>query len=107
MWLLLLGAFAFVLSTFLTKEKRASSDTNGCLIMVYIILGTLALAAVIVMLQGGSRSDTKGTDGVFESATEKMDKGTPLNAREKQRINDILNYKENGRAKEIERRHGE
>ncbi len=39
---------------------------------------------------GGGSSG--GTDGVFESATEKMDRGQPLNDREKQRIHDILNW---------------
>lgn len=34
------------------------------------------------------------TDGVFESATEKMDKGRPdlLTDRERQRVNDIINW---------------
>lgn len=35
-----------------------------------------------------------GTDGVFESATEKMDRGEPLNDRERKRINDIIDYKD-------------
>ena len=47
------------------------------------------------------------TDGVFESATEKMDKGLPLNKREEQRIYDILHYKDKAQAEAIERKHGE
>ncbi len=38
-------------------------------------------------------SDSKPkTDGIFESATEKLDKGRPLNQQERQRIEDILNW---------------
>jgi hypothetical protein len=50
---------------------------------------------------------TRKTDGVFESATEKLDKGLPLNEREQQRIYDILTYDEKKKAEEIERRKGE
>ncbi len=49
--------------------------------------------------------DDKRTDGVFESAMEKIDKGLPLNEREAQRVHDILHYKENKQIEEIEKRH--
>lgn len=57
------------------------------------------------MCDRGSHS-TK-TDGVYESATEKMDKGLPLNDREQKRINDILNYDRDKQIRDIERKHGE
>lgn len=47
------------------------------------------------------------TDGVFESATEKLDKGLPLNEREQKRIYDILTYDDKKKAEEIEKRNGE
>lgn len=43
----------------------------------------------LASIGGGSGSKS---DGVFESATKKMDSGRPLNAQEAQRIHDILNW---------------
>lgn len=39
-----------------------------------------------------SGSTTTGTDGIFESATRKMDKGKPLNKEEIQRVDDLVNW---------------
>lgn len=51
-----------------------------------------AVIAVIVSLAGAGGGGSKKTDGVFESATRKMDAGQPLNARETQRMSDIINW---------------
>lgn len=44
---------------------------------------------------GNCSDGRKKTDGVYESATEKLDKGLPLSERERQRVNDILDYNSN------------
>jgi len=53
------------------------------------------------------RHSERRTDGVYESATEKLDKGLPLNEREKKRVYDILTSEDKRRAEEIERKNGE
>ena len=104
MGLFLLGAAIFVVTAI---AKGIREKENGSGIFVLVVVGLLILSAIIAMFESGSGSSKSHTDGVFESATEKMDKGVPLNDREKQRVNDILNYKENERAKEIENHNGE
>lgn len=49
------------------------------------------LLAFVVILSSGSSSSSR-TDGVYESAVSKLDSGQPLNAREQQRISDIVNW---------------
>lgn len=51
------------------------------------------------------RDTSSKTDGIYESALEKIDKGLPLNEREAKRMYDILHYKEMKQAEEIERKH--
>ena len=48
--------------------------------------GLFAFVAIL-----GSNSSSR-TDGVYESAVSKLDSGQPLNAREQQRILDIVNW---------------
>lgn len=52
-----------------------------------VLVGLLVLFVVV----SGDGGDNK-TDGVFESAAEKLDKGQPLNDRERKRIDDIINF---------------
>lgn len=58
------------------------------MIKYVLICGTL-LAFFSIMSSG---SKDKRTDGVFESAMEKMDAGRPLSAAEQQRVSDIINW---------------
>lgn len=58
------------------------------MIKYVLICGTL-LAFFSIMSSG---SKEKRTDGVFESAMEKMDAGRPLSAVEQQRVSDIINW---------------
>jgi hypothetical protein len=71
------------------------------------VLAAVILFFLLSLCSGGSGSGTKRTDGVYESATEKIDKGVPLNDTEAKRINDIMNYNDNEKSKEIEHRNGE
>lgn len=58
----------------------------------FILIGA-GLLAFAVLLGSGSGSGSSGrTDGVFESAVSKLDSGQPLNAREQQRMSDIINW---------------
>lgn len=84
-------------------NKRVDS---GCAITIIVVFVVFLL---ILLLGGGlsNSSSSKKTDGIFESAMEKLDKNIPLNKREIQRVDDIINYKDNQRAKEIEKRNGE
>lgn len=81
-----------------------------CMLIAFI---AYALPRIISSISSSSSTGTtserasRNTDGVFESALEKMDKGIPLNEREAKRIEDILNFKQNEEAKRIERKHGE
>jgi hypothetical protein len=102
MYLLILGAIVFVLSQI---KREGFSKPNGCSLLIYIVAGGLVFSYLLAMCQGGSSEHR--TDGVYESATKKMDEGLPLNDREKKRVDDILNYKDNQRAKDIERQNGE
>ena len=56
----------------------------------FILIGVgLFMFAVIF----GSGSGSSGrTDGVYESAMSKLDSGQQLNAREQQRVSDIINW---------------
>ncbi|OJU98328.1 MAG: hypothetical protein BGO12_02760 [Verrucomicrobia bacterium 61-8] len=67
------------------------------------------LIGLVVAFMGSMCSHTSSykTDGVYESATDKLNAGLPLNNRERQRLNDILNYKQNKEIDVIERRNGE
>ncbi len=55
----------------------------------YFLFAGMFLAFVAIMASG---NDNKKTDGVFESAMEKMDSGRPLNQAEQQRVSDIINW---------------
>lgn len=66
-------------------------------------VGFIALLSIFIIVPMCVPKSTS-TDGVFESATEKLDRGLPLNEREKQRIDDIINYKRNQEIEEIEKR---
>jgi hypothetical protein len=50
------------------------------------ILFVVAIGLSIICSDGGS-----GTDGVYESGMEKMNKGQPLNDVERKRMNDLIN----------------
>jgi hypothetical protein len=71
---------------------------------IIFIAGVVFCLFVLPFCKSGSNT---GTDGVYESATKKMDEGIPLNDREKRRIDDILDYKDKARANEIEHQNGE
>ena len=104
MYFLLIGAIAYVLSRIC---KNGFGRPSGLALLIYIAIGGLGLAFLIAIFEGDSNPDKHDTDGVYESATKKMDEGLPLNDREKKRVDDILNYKDNQRAKDIERQNGE
>lgn len=55
--------------------------------LAWLVIGGLMLSCML-----GGKSSSGRTDGVFESATQKLDSGRPLNDRERQRIDDILNW---------------
>jgi hypothetical protein len=57
--------------------------------MKYVLICGTLLAFFSIMSSG---SKDKRTDGVFESAMEKMDSGRPLSAAEQQRVSDIINW---------------
>jgi hypothetical protein len=63
-----------------------------------IISSAIMLLIVLFSGSGGSVGKTK-TDGVYESATHKIDQGIPLTDSEAKRINDIINYKDNNHNK--------
>jgi hypothetical protein len=52
-----------------------------------IILFCMFIAVILSMCGGGSSNKT---DGIFESATRKLDAGEPLSKKEKERLNTIL-----------------
>lgn len=54
----------------------------------YMILGI----AVVLLAALGSVGSSRKTDGVFESAMNKLDSGRQLSAKEQQRISDILDW---------------
>lgn len=56
---------------------------------VCIFIGCLFILA---MLMSSVSKGGRSTDGVFESATQKLDRGEPLNGQERKRIDDILNW---------------
>jgi len=59
------------------------------------VLGLLSMLLFAIMgMCSKPSSSHKRTDGVFESATAKMDNGEALNDREAQRLNDIINWEE-------------
>lgn len=67
----------------------------------WALLALLVWAAIAALFD----SDRGKTDGVYESALEKLDEGIPLNEREAKRMEDLINYDTDKRAKEIERKH--
>jgi len=52
-----------------------------------IILVCMFIPLILGMCSGGSSNKT---DGVYESATRKLDRGEPLSKRESERLNTIL-----------------
>jgi hypothetical protein len=68
--------------------------SNGCQMLIYLVVGGLALSVILMMFEGGSNSSEPRTDGVFESAIKKMDSGRAdqLTPKEAQRIDDIVNW---------------
>jgi hypothetical protein len=79
------------------------NDVSGWTLVIFLIL--MFVFFVLPMCSAGSHSNK--TDGVFESATEKLDKGIPLNDREQKRVEDMLSYDQKKRSEEIERKNGE
>lgn len=57
---------------------------NGCTVTAFIVV------LFTFLLTSNCTPDSTSTDGVFESATEKLDRGEELNEAEKKRLNDIL-----------------
>ncbi len=55
----------------------------------YMIIGSIA---VVLLAAFASLGSSRKTDGVFESAVNKLESGRQLNAKEKQRVSDILNW---------------
>lgn len=61
------------------------------------ILITMGFILFFIMLSyscGNANNSPRRTDGVFESATRKLDRGQSLNQTEQQRINDLINWKD-------------
>ena len=56
----------------------------------YMLVAGAVLALAAIFSSGSGSS--KRTDGVYESAMSKLDSGQALNAREQQRISDIINW---------------
>jgi len=54
----------------------------------------LFVAFIMVASCGSESGASRRTDGVYESATRKIDQGVPLNDRERERMNDIINWEE-------------
>ena len=54
----------------------------------------IACGILFLMALGSCNNSSSRTDGIFESATEKMDRGEALNKQESQRIYDIINWEE-------------
>jgi hypothetical protein len=72
---------------------------------IAFVCGLVFFFVIVPMCSHNSNPDR--TDGVLESAMEKMGKGLPLNEREAKRLDDISNYERKKQSEEIERRHGE
>lgn len=103
------------------KEQRKSNWDTSSLEALFNFLFTPAGILILILFVGvfgtmlgaiiggpSPRSDNAPrTDGVYESAVEKLDKGIPLNEREAKRIDDLLDLSGKKEAEEIERRHGE
>lgn len=86
------------------KDMRVGS--TGFTFGLFKIWGWAFLALIVwAMIAALFDSDTGKTDGVYESALEKLDEGIPLNEREAKRMEDLINYDTDKRAKEIERKH--
>ncbi len=62
------------------------SNVNGIGLVAVLIFLTF------VCIRSCPSENSRKTDRVFESATEKLDKRMPLNDQEKKRLNDILGY---------------
>jgi hypothetical protein len=56
------------------------------------ILAVGAILIAIAMIFSSGSGPSKRTDGVYESAMSKLDSGQQLNAREQQRVSDIINW---------------
>lgn len=63
---------------------------NALIITAGLFIAFIMIASCGSESGGGSRK----TDGVYESATRKIDQGVPLNAAETQRMNDIINWED-------------
>jgi hypothetical protein len=70
--------------------KQQDAQNQNPNLKYFLIAGGIM---VFLALVGGS-SSSRNTDGVFESATEKIDRGhaDQLTDREKQRIDDVVNW---------------
>ena len=86
------------------KAHRSTSSGTDTVQNVPILVG-IALFVIFIIVIPQCDSGAPTTDGVYESATEKLDKGLPLNEREAERIDDIINYKRNKEIEEIEKKH--
>jgi hypothetical protein len=57
-----------------------------------IAIGAGLVLFAIILGSGSGSGSSKRTDGVYESAMSKLDSGQQLNAREQQRVSDIINW---------------
>jgi hypothetical protein len=93
-------------------SNNYSPKTNSMSLSEFNEKSPLAIPALCIVVLFGiilpmCSSGSKKSDGVYESATEKIDKGIPLNKIETKRIETIMGYKADSEAKEIEHRNGE
>jgi hypothetical protein len=61
-------------------------------IQKYILIAAGLMFFVGIMAGGSTSGSSKRTDGVYESAMSKLDSGQQLNAREQQRVSDLINW---------------
>lgn len=61
-------------------------------IQKYIIVAAVILGLAAILGSNSGSGSSRKTDGIYESAVSKLDSGQPLNAREQQRISDIINW---------------
>jgi hypothetical protein len=59
---------------------------------ILIAAGLMFFVGIMAGGSGSGSGSSKRTDGVYESAMSKLDSGQQLNAREQQRVSDIINW---------------
>lgn len=71
-----------------SSQRQPPGILSGGALIVFLV----AMFVIFILPMCNRDSQSGKTDGVFESATRKLDKGLPLNEREQKRLDDILRY---------------